>query len=206
MTYRDLNARADRLAGRLLESGIAVGDRVVICMEDPLRRLVSVLGTMKAGAAYVPVDPATPRARFSRMIADCGARLVVVDPGQGTALSEAGTVAVLAPEVDGELPGLPHPAPAGPGGRAPRRPRVHHLYFGLDRRTERCGRHPPLAPSPGGGPDPGVPHRSRQPCAAIRRVRASTPPYRKSSRRCWRRRDSSCAAATPGPLARLPRA
>jgi amino acid adenylation domain-containing protein len=77
LTYRELNDRADRIAGWLGGEEIATGDRVAISMEPSLDRLAAILGVLKAGAVYVPIEPALPILRQQEMIADCGARLVL---------------------------------------------------------------------------------------------------------------------------------
>jgi amino acid adenylation domain-containing protein len=80
LTYRELNARANGIARRLLAEGVERGDRVVICMDASLDRLCTVLGVMKAGAAYVPLESSLPPSRLQDLVADCGARLVLTSP------------------------------------------------------------------------------------------------------------------------------
>jgi amino acid adenylation domain-containing protein len=77
LTYRELNAHANRVAHWLQANGVEHGDRVVICMDASLERLAAILGTMKAGAAYVPVDHATPPARLRDVMADSGAKVLL---------------------------------------------------------------------------------------------------------------------------------
>jgi tyrocidine synthetase-3 len=65
LTYRELDEEANRLAHYLrLEKGVEVGDRVAVLMERCLEMIVSLLGIMKAGAAYVPLDPSLPVQRL----------------------------------------------------------------------------------------------------------------------------------------------
>jgi len=80
LTYIELDARANRVAQWLQTQGITRGDRVAICMDASLERLASILGVLKAGAAYVPLEPSLPAARLEEMIADSGARLVLTEP------------------------------------------------------------------------------------------------------------------------------
>ena len=61
LTYRELDARANRLANHLRQRGVGPEVRVGLCMERSLEVMVGILGVMKAGGAYVPVDPAHPR-------------------------------------------------------------------------------------------------------------------------------------------------
>ena len=56
LTYADLDARADRLARRLLRLGVTPKDRVAIAVGRSLRLPVAVLAVLKTGAAYVPID------------------------------------------------------------------------------------------------------------------------------------------------------
>jgi amino acid adenylation domain-containing protein len=69
-TYGELNARANRLAHHLGSLGVAKGDLVGICLHRSCEMIVSVLAVWKAGAAYVPLDPAYPRRRLAGMIED----------------------------------------------------------------------------------------------------------------------------------------
>ena len=70
LTYGELNARANFWAHRLLEFGIAPDDCVGICVERSIEMIVAVLAVLKAGAAYVPLDPDYPQERLAFMIAD----------------------------------------------------------------------------------------------------------------------------------------
>lgn len=70
LTYGELNVRANRLAHRLLAEGITRGARVVVMLPRSLRQCEAVLAVVKSGAAYVSLDPAQPRARLERMLAN----------------------------------------------------------------------------------------------------------------------------------------
>lgn len=70
LTYRELNSRANRLAHLLRARGIRPEDRVAICLERSTDLLIALLGVLKAGAAYVPVDVAYPPGRVSYMLQD----------------------------------------------------------------------------------------------------------------------------------------
>jgi amino acid adenylation domain-containing protein len=77
LSYRELNARANQLAHYLMSFGINADDRVGICLERSVEMLIAVLGTLKAGAAYVPLDPAYPSERLSFMLADSQCKSVL---------------------------------------------------------------------------------------------------------------------------------
>ncbi|HEY6921962.1 MAG TPA: condensation domain-containing protein, partial [Steroidobacteraceae bacterium] len=71
LSYAELNARANQLAHYLLSLGVRPDDRVALCMERSLDMVVGLLGILKAGAAYVPLDPNSPEARLAFMLTDC---------------------------------------------------------------------------------------------------------------------------------------
>ena len=70
LTYGDLNARANRLAHHLIALGLGPEARVAICMGRSLEMVVAMLATLKAGAAYVPLDPNYPPERWAYMLED----------------------------------------------------------------------------------------------------------------------------------------
>ncbi|WP_405085490.1 amino acid adenylation domain-containing protein [Microbispora sp. NBC_01389] len=77
LTYAELDAAADRLARRLRALGARRDDRVAICLEQSTGLAVAVLGVLKSGAAYLPLDPEHPASRLGYVLADAGATLVV---------------------------------------------------------------------------------------------------------------------------------
>ncbi|MFL6234427.1 MAG: amino acid adenylation domain-containing protein, partial [Thermoanaerobaculia bacterium] len=77
LTYRDLDARANRIARHLQASGVRPGDRVALRLERSAGMVAALLGVLKAGAAYVPVDPAYPEERIAFTLEDSGAALVL---------------------------------------------------------------------------------------------------------------------------------
>ncbi len=77
LTYRDLNARANRLAGRLRTLGVGPDLLVGVCMERSLDMLAALLGILKAGGAYVPMDPRYPQERLRFILADAGLKVLL---------------------------------------------------------------------------------------------------------------------------------
>ncbi|MFD4670205.1 amino acid adenylation domain-containing protein [Lentzea sp. NPDC058450] len=77
VTYAELDRWSDALAGELVEAGVRVGDRVAVCLERSPQLVVALLGVLKAGAAYVPIDPEDPESRVSMMLTDAEVSLVV---------------------------------------------------------------------------------------------------------------------------------
>jgi amino acid adenylation domain-containing protein len=82
VTYTELDERASRIARALIGRGAAPGDRVAILLPRSVDLVAAVLGVLKAGAAYVPLDPASPPARTALMLADSGAALVLGRAGE----------------------------------------------------------------------------------------------------------------------------
>ena len=80
LSFELLNRRANGVARRLMAYGIGPEDPVAICVKRSLSMAVGLLGILKAGAAYVPMDPDMPEQRLQFMLRDSGARLLMVDP------------------------------------------------------------------------------------------------------------------------------
>ena len=77
LTYRELDRRANHLAKTLIAQGAQPDQMVGIYIERSIEMLVGLLGILKAGAAYVPMDPSYPSERIAIMLEDTRARLVV---------------------------------------------------------------------------------------------------------------------------------
>jgi D-alanine--poly(phosphoribitol) ligase subunit 1 len=89
LTYRELDARADRLAGYLRRLGVRRGDLVGVCLDRSLGLMIGILGVLKAGAAYVPLDPAYPPERLRLMASQLAGMQVVLAAGATAGLVEA---------------------------------------------------------------------------------------------------------------------
>ncbi|MFI0812147.1 non-ribosomal peptide synthase/polyketide synthase [Streptomyces echinatus] len=87
LTYRQLNARANRFAHALIARGVGPEQTVAVALPRSVESVVAVLGVLKAGAAYLPVDPAYPAARIAYMLDDARPALMVDDPAPVTEVS-----------------------------------------------------------------------------------------------------------------------
>ena len=77
LTYAELNEKANQLAFFLHKAGVKSGDRVAVSLERSLEVIVSLIAILKAGAAYVPVDPAYPASRLTFLIEDSAAKVLL---------------------------------------------------------------------------------------------------------------------------------
>ncbi|MFG3697370.1 amino acid adenylation domain-containing protein [Micromonospora sp. NPDC047620] len=124
LTYRQLAERTDRLAGLLAAKGIGAEDVVAVVTPRSAEFVVAVLGVMKAGAAYLPIDPQYPAPRIQYLFRDAKPAAVI------TAAATTGPVGELADRV-----GVPHVAltdgllAAAPGAPAPTPPGVAHPAY-----------------------------------------------------------------------------
>jgi len=77
LTYRELNRRANRLAHNLQQLGVGANTFVALCMERSIEMIVAILGILKAGGVYVPLDPAYPQERLTWMLEDTNAPVLL---------------------------------------------------------------------------------------------------------------------------------
>ncbi len=78
LSYGELDRRANRLAHHLIARGVKPDDRVALCLDRGFDLVVAMLGTLKAGGSYVPLDPSCPDDRLAYMLADCAPSAVLV--------------------------------------------------------------------------------------------------------------------------------
>ncbi|WP_447040836.1 amino acid adenylation domain-containing protein [Streptomyces sp. DSM 118878] len=111
LSYAELDARAERLAHLLIDRGVSAGQFVAVALPRSVDLVVAVLGVLKAGAAYVPVDPAYPVDRMDHVLRDCRPEVTVTSTGVADRLPEGtggGRLLVLDdPVTVAELAGLP---------------------------------------------------------------------------------------------------
>lgn len=113
-SYRNLWTAAVRVAANLHQHGIGPGDVVVTCLSEGIDRLVAVVGVIVAGAAYAPIDPATPTGAVAAMVECVRPRAVIADASTPDAwgaarvfdVHEAPSVPTSAPEAFRQSPDL----------------------------------------------------------------------------------------------------
>ncbi|MEU3491848.1 amino acid adenylation domain-containing protein [Streptomyces massasporeus] len=106
VSYRELDARANRLARLLAGRGVGPESLVGVCLERGAELVVAVLAVLKAGGAYVPLDPEYPASRLHSMIEDAVPGVVLASRASAASLPEGTAVLVDAPETVAELAGL----------------------------------------------------------------------------------------------------
>ena len=79
LTYTELNKQANRIAHSLIEKGVGVGDIVAFALPRKSYLIATLLGILKAGAAYLPVDPDYPQDRIDYIISDSNAKLFITE-------------------------------------------------------------------------------------------------------------------------------
>ncbi len=99
LSYRELNQRANRIAWRLIELGVAADTLVAVCAERSLEMVSGLLGILKAGGAYLPLDPDYPRERLQLMLEDSRAPILLTQPQLAGRLPQTGARLVY---LDGE--------------------------------------------------------------------------------------------------------
>jgi amino acid adenylation domain-containing protein len=121
MTYGELNRAANRLAALLRDHGAKPGATVGICQPRRADLIVSMLAVLKAGAAYLPLDPAHPAARVAAIAADASPVLILSGAADTASLADVDVPVLVLPELADQLsvlPGDDAPLAAGPGDNA----------------------------------------------------------------------------------------
>ncbi|MCY8090418.1 amino acid adenylation domain-containing protein, partial [Bacillus sonorensis] len=102
-TYRELNARANRLARLLIEKGVRPEQRIGIMVKPSLDMASGVLAVLKAGAAYVPIDPGYPEQRIKYVLEDSGAELLLTQTGVAVPDGFCGEAILLDSVLSGDI-------------------------------------------------------------------------------------------------------
>ncbi|NUQ96487.1 MAG: amino acid adenylation domain-containing protein [Streptomyces sp.] len=118
-TYADLDRRATALAAELRARGIGPEDLVGVCLGRSVEMVVALLGIVKSGAAYLPLDPSYPADRLRYMTTDAGAGLWLCDTDSRTRALASGAADVL----------LVEDLPAEPAAPVAQEVQPHHLAY-----------------------------------------------------------------------------
>jgi len=86
ISYRELDERSNQLAHLLRQSGVEKGDRVGLFFPKCVESIVSMLGVLKAGGVYVPLDPQAPADRIGYIIGNCGIQVLITNEERRAAL------------------------------------------------------------------------------------------------------------------------
>jgi amino acid adenylation domain-containing protein len=112
LTYRELTERAGQLANRLRKLGVGPESLVGLCVDRSPEMIVGMLGTLEAGGAYLPLDPAYPAERLEYMLEDSGARVVLTRQGLEVPVGDRDAVHIDADWTDEPRAEGPQPTPA----------------------------------------------------------------------------------------------
>jgi amino acid adenylation domain-containing protein len=100
VSYAELNRRANQVARRLRVAGVGPETLVGVCLPPGLPRLAALLGTLKAGGGYVPLDPGLPADRLAFMVTDTAMPVIVTDTASQAALPGGVSTVLLDAEHD----------------------------------------------------------------------------------------------------------
>ncbi|HEU4328001.1 MAG TPA: amino acid adenylation domain-containing protein [Roseiflexaceae bacterium] len=120
-SYAELDARSSRLAHLLRQQGVGADSPVAVCLERSPDLVVALLAVLKAGGAYLPLDPAYPAARLAWMLEDARAPVLIAQPDLAARLPPGPAAVLLLDALAAELeqfPATPPPCPATPDSLA----------------------------------------------------------------------------------------
>jgi len=110
LTYRELNRQANRLAHHLQKLGVGPDVLVGLCVERSAAMVVGLLGVLKAGAAYVPLDPGFPKERLSFILEDAQARVLITQRNLLVSLPDFQGPVVYLEELEGSAQSQENPS------------------------------------------------------------------------------------------------
>ena len=102
ITYRELDESSDILAGYLISKGVKAEDLIPICIERSIEMITGILGILKAGAAYVPVNPLYPEDRIKYLMEDTDAKIILSSDGSSDKIPESDKYEIL--KIDESIP------------------------------------------------------------------------------------------------------
>ncbi len=117
VTYGELDDQADRLAATLRAAGAGPGSCVGVVLPRSARHVVTTLAVLKAGAAYLPLDPATPADRVEYILGDAGVAVVLTDHDRAGGVPRGPWGVLDLDEPRGTAPGPRPPEDSSPARR-----------------------------------------------------------------------------------------
>jgi amino acid adenylation domain-containing protein len=124
IVYGDLNRRANQLAHHLQALGVGSGVLVGVCLNRSVEAVVAILGVLKAGGAYLPLDPRYPLARLRFMLDDARVAVLVTDETHASGFDFDGAVV----RVDSDRPSIEERAGSNPASRADPEQLAYAIY------------------------------------------------------------------------------
>ncbi len=115
-SYAELNGAANRLAHRLIARGVKDGGPVGLALRPSARAVGALLGVLKSGAAFMPLDPELPEQRLAGLVAQSGVRLMVCDSASRARLEGCGAEALCLDDDDSTAAGSDAENPVLPVG------------------------------------------------------------------------------------------
>jgi amino acid adenylation domain-containing protein len=100
-TYKELNARSNKIANFLVNKGVKPETLVPICLNSGLELITGIMGIIKAGGAYVPIDPDYPEYRINYILNDCGGSFVITTKAFSSKLAKLSAAEII--ELDSDL-------------------------------------------------------------------------------------------------------
>lgn len=89
ITYAELDQSSNQIANVLIGAGVKRGDRVGIYMSRCINSIIAIFGILKAGAAYVPIDPLSPENRLNYIVNKCGIEFAIISQEKLSAIEKA---------------------------------------------------------------------------------------------------------------------
>jgi non-ribosomal peptide synthetase-like protein len=112
LTYAELDDRSAQLARHLVQLGVGPNDRIALHLPRGIEVYVAMLGVLRAGAAYVPIDVETPEERARFIVEDSGARLVITTPDLAPRFDPTGPACLALADLDEDHADVSLPQPA----------------------------------------------------------------------------------------------
>ena len=113
LTYRDFDFKSNQIANTLIDSGVGPNSVVAICAENSIEMLAGILGVLKAGGSYVPIDPSYPEQHIRHVIQDANVAVVLTTKASSGALPTGMANPVFIEQVFESADGQTKPKPIG---------------------------------------------------------------------------------------------